>query len=245
MDAFTNFTQGPGWLTYQNFIIPQLINLITTLLTRRVHLSVLEIGPGHKTVISHLPSHLRRAITRYVAFEPNSLFATRLEAHLTHPTEIETAPPFPALKTQPKIHHTPFTLSTALAEKFDLILFCHSLYGLTPKRTLLEHALSLTAQHPAPGVVVIFHRDGELSLNGLACSHIARFPCGVVAVDDDDEKLDLFLSFIAGFVPRDELTRLEWRRTCRAMGSCGEGGVLFAAPEVVAVVTGQVGGVGS
>ena len=66
-------------IAYQDFIIPQLSQLLTPLFDSRAHISVLEIGPGPKSVLGYLPRRLRRKIRRYVAFEPNSLFATRVE----------------------------------------------------------------------------------------------------------------------------------------------------------------------
>lgn len=80
--GFDILTQGSEWKTYQDFIIPQLSQLLTILAKSRTRISVLEIGPGPKSLLEDLPSHLRQKIRKYTAFEPNSLFATSLEESL-------------------------------------------------------------------------------------------------------------------------------------------------------------------
>ncbi|KAL6689994.1 hypothetical protein J3F84DRAFT_390857 [Trichoderma pleuroticola] len=77
--GFEVLVQGSEWMTYQDFIVPQLSSLLDRLFNSHVHISVLEIGPGAKSVLGYLPYYVRRRITRYVAFEPNDLFAVRLE----------------------------------------------------------------------------------------------------------------------------------------------------------------------
>lgn len=83
---------GSGRVTYQDFIIPQLSDLINPLCTSRSRLSVLEIAPGPKSAFGHLPYHLRRKIRRYVAIEPNQLFADRLEQWLRMPAALSGRP---------------------------------------------------------------------------------------------------------------------------------------------------------
>ena len=106
--GFDILVQGSGWTTYQDFIIPQLSELLAPLFNSRIHISALEIGPGPRSVFGYLPSRLRRKIGKYTAFEPNGLFATRLEEWLC-PTS-ETKSPLPCVKTPPNIHRIPFVL---------------------------------------------------------------------------------------------------------------------------------------
>lgn len=76
--GFNVLVQDSGWMTYQDFIIPQLSQLLAPLFDSRIHISALEIGPGPKSVLGYLPDRLRRKIKRYTAFEPNGLFAASL-----------------------------------------------------------------------------------------------------------------------------------------------------------------------
>src|SRR6478735_9961872 len=103
--GFDVLMQGSGWMTYQNFIVPQFSSLLDRLLNSRVHISVLEIGPGPKSVVGYLPYHVRRKFRRYLAFEPNDLFAIRLDDWF-HPTS-GTEPPLPCLERRPDIHQMP------------------------------------------------------------------------------------------------------------------------------------------
>src|SRR4051794_3820641 len=77
--GFDILVQDSGWATYRDFIIPQLSQLLAPLFHSRIQISVLEIRPGPNTVLGYLPGHLRNKITKYTAFEPNELFATKLK----------------------------------------------------------------------------------------------------------------------------------------------------------------------
>ncbi|KAF4414899.1 Higher eukaryotic phosphomevalonate kinase [Fusarium acutatum] len=253
--GFDVFMQGSESMIYQNFIVPQLSSLLDRLLNSRGHISVLEIGPGPKSVLGYLPYHIRRNVKRYVAFEPNDLFAIRLDDWF-HPNS-GTEPPLPRLERRPDIHHMPFTpdndnkntrsgnsFGTSDGGKFDVILFCHSMYGMKPKRRFIEQALKSLNEHPEPGIVVVFHRDGDLNLDGLVCHYTASFPTGVVRVATDDETLDRFTSFIAGFAFRDakmdEAIRGKWRELCHALGRCEKAHpdhLLFSSPNIIATFT--------
>ncbi|KAH8912403.1 adenine phosphoribosyltransferase [Coniochaeta sp. PMI_546] len=232
-----------GWTTYQDFIIPQLSQLLTSLTHSCGHVSVLEIGPGPKSVLAHLPNDQRRRIRTYTAFEPNVLFATKLEAWLSPATESKMDDPLPGLRRPADIRRAPMTLDSkfenghgTIDDKFDLILFCHSMYGLKPKRKFLERALELLSEG---GMVAVFHRD-TLYLNELVCHRTASFPTGLVRVPDDDQTLDCFAAFIVGFVSQDMDLRTEWRTLCRALGRREEGHpaqLLFSAPEVMVAFT--------
>ncbi|CAM1508706.1 Fc.00g055540.m01.CDS01 [Cosmosporella sp. VM-42] len=251
--GFDILARGSGWNTYQDFIIPQLSLLLAPLLNSRAHISVLEIGPGPRSVFGYLPDHLRRNIRRYAAFEPNDLFAERLDESLCSTSETEVW--LSCLDSPPDIHRTPFVLennarsdtSTSTSngdEKFDIILFCHSMYGMKPKHKFIEKALRMLVEHPEGGMVVVFHRDGNLHIDGLTCHRTASFPTGVIHVADEDEVLDHFASFVVGFVIQNMETgkaiRAEWRKVCRALGRRERATpehLMFSSPNVMVAFT--------
>ncbi|KAH8705063.1 phosphoribosyl transferase domain protein [Talaromyces proteolyticus] len=234
--GFDILVRDSGWLTYQDFVIPQLSQLLTPL-ANSDNISVLEIGPGPKSVLGYLPSYLREKVKRYTVFEPNDLFATRL-------TEwIGSESPLPRLERLPNIHRTHFILEENInsgtngygkcSERYDIILLCHSMYGMKPKCGFIDQALKMLVEPPQQGMVVVFHRDGVLHLD-------ASFPAGVVRVADDDESLDCFAPFIAGYVMQDvsadKAIRGEWRKLCRNLGSREEAHpdhLLFSALDVM------------
>ncbi|KAF2703980.1 hypothetical protein K504DRAFT_442823 [Pleomassaria siparia CBS 279.74] len=252
--GFDILVRGPGWTTYQDFIIPQLSRLLAPLFQSHINISVLEIGPGPKSVLGYLPDHLRQKVRKYTAFECNDLFATRLEQWLSCASETES--PFPRLEKPPDIHRTPFVLKDNIEsgtsasigttyddQKYDIILFCHSLYGMKPKHKFIERALEMLVERPE-GIVVVFHRDGTLHLDGLVCHQTASFPTGVVRVADNDEELDCFAAFIAGFIMQDvdvnEATRVDRRKVCRTLGRREEAypdHLLFSSPNIMAAFT--------
>ncbi|KAL1639140.1 hypothetical protein SLS58_008227 [Diplodia intermedia] len=256
-DGFDLLVQGSGWATYQDFIIPQLSQLLAPLFHSRGHISVLEIGAGPKSVLGYLPSRLRRKIIRYTAFEPNGLFAARLEEWLCSTAETGE-PALPCLKDLADIRRIPFTLndgnkdtSGAADDKYDIVLFCHSMYGMSPKHRFIKQALSmLISQPPQDSLVIVFHRanDALHDLDGLVCHHTATFPTGAVRIPNTDAALDTFAPFIAGFAPQatdpDTPTRTSWRKTCRALGrhepaAGSPGHLLFNAPSAMAAFTAQ------
>ncbi|KAL4784734.1 hypothetical protein BJX76DRAFT_356721 [Aspergillus varians] len=250
--AFEGLFCGLGWTAYREFVIPQLSHLLDSHFNSRSDISILEIGPGPKSVIGYLPGYLRRKVVRYAAYEPNDLFATRLEEWVSYNLETGTGTameaPFPCLRGAPDIRQIPFPLDSDTNscgngadednDRFDVILLCHSMYGMKRKDKVIERALELLA---AGGMVVVFHRDRTPHLDGLVCHRAASFPTGVVTVDDgDEEALDRLASFIAGFVPPDETVRAEWRKVCRALGRYDPhypGCLLFGAPDAMVAFT--------
>lgn len=238
-------------MTYRDFIIPQLSQLLAPLFNSRIDISALEIGPGPKSLIGYLPGRLRRKVRRYTAFEPNVLFATRLEEWLG--STFETESPLPCLDSPPDIHRIPFVLEDNIGTgtgtssdngKYDIILFCHSMYGMKPKHKFIERALEMLVERPQGGIVAVFHRDGALHLDGLVCHRTASFPTGVISVANDDEVLDYFAPFVAGFVMQDvdvdKAIRVEWRKVCRALCRREEAypdQLLFSSPNVMAAFT--------
>jgi hypothetical protein len=63
--GFDILVGGSGWMTYQDFIIPQLSQLLAPFFNSHTHISVLEIGPGPKSILGYLPGHLRRMVRKY------------------------------------------------------------------------------------------------------------------------------------------------------------------------------------
>ncbi|KAL8857964.1 MAG: hypothetical protein Q9178_005423 [Gyalolechia marmorata] len=249
--GFDILVQGSEWITYQEFIIPQLSQLLAPLFNSRVHISALEIGPGPKSLLGYLPGHLKRKVRKYTAFEPNGLFATRLEEWLCSTSERES--PLLCLENPPEIHRIPFVLQDNIGsgtgtynddEKYDIILFCHSMYGMKPKHRFIERALEMLVERPQGGMVAVFHRDGALHLDGLVCHRTSSFPTGVASVANNDEVLDCFASFIAGFTMQDadvdKAIRVDWRKVCRALGRrerAHPDHLLFSSPNVMAAFT--------
>jgi adenine phosphoribosyltransferase len=240
-------------ITYQDFIVPQLYQLLVPVFNSRIHISALEIGPGPKSVLGYLPGHLRRKIRRYTALEPNGLFATRLDSWL-HPAS-RTNSPLPCLEHTADIRQVPFVLGSNAGsntgtvpsdgdEKYDVILFCHSMYGMKPKRKYIERALGMLVEQPEDGIVVVFHRNGTLHLDGLVCYRTASFPTGGVRIANKNEVLDCFAPFIAGFIMKDVdadmALRVEWRKVCRTLGRREEAHpehLLFSSPNTMAAFT--------
>ncbi|KAL4817028.1 hypothetical protein BDW67DRAFT_184104 [Aspergillus spinulosporus] len=240
-NSFATLVKGSERI-YQEFIVPKLTELIASFDS---NISLLEIGPGPTSVLRFLPRELRRNIKKYTAFEPNNLFATRLEDWLCHTSGGEL--PLPCLEGGHIVYRTRFPNSNPEAsiekdvEKFDVIHFCHSLYGISPKRACIEKSLQMLVDGPRAGIVVIFHCD-TLRLDGLVSQRRASFPTGTVEVPDEDAALNSFSSFIAGFVAENaEIQRalqVEWRAVCRAMGRSSQAGCLsFTSPQAMITFT--------
>ncbi|KAH7308496.1 hypothetical protein B0I35DRAFT_97535 [Stachybotrys elegans] len=241
--GFDVFIQGIGWATYKDFVIPKLRELLSPLFDSCSHIAVLEIGPGPKSVLEHLPMSMRHRITKYSAFEPNELFAASLEQTLWATGGPKKS--LPRLRSPPDIHREPFTLQSGIQddqnsenEKFNVILFCQSMYGMTPKHSFINRALEMLVEQPDSGRVVVFHRHRPLSLDGLVCHRTAFFPNGVIGVTDNDKTLDCFSAFAAGFVVQnpdahEQLCGL-WRGVCRALGRKAPGNILlFGSPVMM------------
>lgn len=111
------------------------------------------------------------------------------------------------------------------------------MYGMHPKHEYLRAAVDLLADQPENSTVIVFHRDGPLHLEGLVPHQVATFPTGIVRVEDSDDCLDRFISFIAGYVPKTTAVQLDWRQICRSLGRHDEEHLIFAAPEVMMAFT--------
>lgn len=239
--------------TYQEFVIPQLIQLLTPILKSRLRTSVLEIGPGPKSVLGSLPIDLRRTIRNYVALEPINHFASSLEEWLR--SNLGKGFPLPGLESPPNIQRVPFGLdneaeintkdgSGEIEEKFDIILFCHSMYGMKQKHQYIKDALDMLVEQPGGAMVVVFHRDINLNLGSLVCHKISRFPTGVTRVAVNDKALDSFAAYISRVDIQDiklsENIRVEWRRVCQELGYREEnnpGYLMFSSPEIMMAFT--------
>lgn len=242
-----------GCSAYEDFIVPQLCRLIAPLFNSHMKISVLEIGPGPKSILGKLPHYFRQKIARYAAFEPNHIFATRLEKWLC--AAPETEPPLLSLEGPPNIQCTPFNInrdtensasvgSSNGNEKYNLVLFCHSMYGMKPEAKFIERALEMLVERPEDGLVVIFHRDRALQFDELVCYKTDSFYDGVVRVPDKDDVLDTFAAFVAGFIMQDmeadKAIRAEWREVCRALGNREDADpdhLLFNSPEIMVAFT--------
>lgn len=251
--GFKLLAQDSGNSTYEGFIIPQLSLLLEPLLESRSGTSILEIGPGPKSILGNLPTRQRRKIKKYAAFEPNESFANKLEAWLTPHSHAEI--PLPNLEDLPSIRRIPLNLRNSARvdamvgtkdddESFDVILFCHSMYGMDPKREIIEKALKMLARTPEDAIVVVFHRAGTLHFDGLVCHRTASRPTGIIRIENDNEVLDSFARFIAGFavqeVDTDRVVRAEWRKICLAFGRREEAHpyhIHFDAPEIMVAFT--------
>jgi hypothetical protein len=95
------------------------------------------------------------------------------------------------------------------------------MYSMKQKLKILERALELLDKQVEGAIVVVFHRDKYLHLDGLVCHHAALFPAGIAYVPDEDGVLDDLSPYIAGFVMQDvhedATVRREWRAECRAL----------------------------
>jgi adenine phosphoribosyltransferase len=247
--GYENLIQGSE-STYRNFIIPQLSQLLDTRFKLRTDVSVLEIGPGPRSVLGRLSRDLRAKFQSYDALEPNSLFASKLEKQL-HPTN-HTESIFPCLGQPAKIYRYPLAVDDNneicfdkspfdASRKYDLILFCHSMYGMKPKHKFIERALDMLSDRSEGGIIVVFHRDGVLCFNDLVSNRRVSYPTGVLCLADDNNVLDSFASFIAGYAlentSKDHNIRKRWRSICRDLGYHEKGRLSFSSPEIMVVFT--------
>lgn len=92
---------------------PQLPQLLAPLFDSRIRASVLEIGPGSKTVLEYLLDRLERKVGNYTSLQPNEMAVAKLEEWLvdssTFGEEERESPPLPYLKIPPVIHWMPFS----------------------------------------------------------------------------------------------------------------------------------------
>ncbi|KAF5550895.1 phosphoribosyl transferase domain-containing protein [Fusarium napiforme] len=239
-DSLSLFAQASEQHTYQkNFIIPQLSELITSL-SSRDEISVLEIGPGPESVLGDLPATLRKRITKYVALEPSFQYTQSLRRWVS-PTENER--PFPSSK-ETLVRPASFIRESCPGEKFDIILFCHGLYGLKHKEEIIKHSIEMLPEDPHDGMVIIFHRAGSHILGNLVSHRSLSVPDRTVVIKDDDEAIDTFTSFIAGYRLTTgvlyETRQAQWRTICRQLARRDDdrpGHLIFNSPEIMIAMT--------
>jgi len=113
------------------------------------------------------------------------------------------------------------------------------MYGMKPQDQFIKHALKMLFDD---GVVAVFRREGIFHIDGLACHHSASYPTGFVGVADNDDALDVFASFVAGFTMQDtdehNAVLADWRKLCRDLARRDDdhpATLLFSAPEVMLV----------
>ncbi|KXT07558.1 hypothetical protein AC578_10193 [Pseudocercospora eumusae] len=240
-DGFELFLQDPGLSNYDTFVVPQLSKSISDFTKTKHSISILEIGPGPKTMLGQLPVALRRKIKTYVAFEPNNIFAGKLEEYLRPKQEEDT--PFPYMASKPIIIRLPFTADrdnpseSAVHgdKKFDIIIFCHSMYGMKPRRPFIEKAVDTLFKREGSSIIV-FHRGENLSFDGLACCDTASCPTGRLCISDEDEEIDDFAAFIAGFTVQDYAIQQQWRNICRNLSHRKDADsriLTFSSPEIM------------
>jgi adenine phosphoribosyltransferase len=247
--GFQTLVQDSGWTVYKDFIIPQLSQLVKTHFESRSDISVLEIGPGPQSLLVHLPSGLRRKFKTYDALEPNGTFAARLEEQLQSSTQAESL--LPCLAHPARIYRCPFVLQDNTescvdkgaidpSNKYDLILFCHSMYGMKPKHKFIERALESLVEGPQCGIVVVFHRDGS-RFQPLVCHQTVSHPAGTIRLANNNDVLDSFASFVAGYAlnntDEDNTVRMVWHDICRSLGHLEKGHLSFSSPVVMVAFT--------
>ncbi|KNB08901.1 hypothetical protein FOXG_20089 [Fusarium oxysporum f. sp. lycopersici 4287] len=229
-DGLSLFAQASGEQTYQKtFIIPQLSELIASL-SARDEISVLEIGPGPENVLGHLPAILRKRITKYVALEPSFQYTQSLTRWLS-PMEDER--PLPSLKHL-LVRPAPFTPESCKGQNYDVILFCHSLYGMKREEKIIRHTLTMLPKDPLGGMVIISHRGGSLILDNLVCHPIK----------DDDEAIDSSARFIARYSLTDgklyKIRQAKWRTICRELAGRDDdrpGHLMLSSTEIMIAMT--------
>ncbi|KAF1918594.1 FAD binding domain-containing protein, partial [Ampelomyces quisqualis] len=237
--GFATITEGECSATHQEHIVLQLSDLLNHSFNGRPTVSILEVGPGPRSVLGQLPYDFRRKIRQYTALEPNHIFAAHLQDWLQSTTEN----PLPCLESRADILCRSFDLgrksslhthTDETAHKYDIVLFCHSMYGMKPKRSYIEQALSML-NSKGDEMVIVIHRNNSLELNGLVTHRTISLPSGTVKVRNNDASLDTFALFIAGCgAGVDDATRIKWRTTCRVLGGREKdhpGHLVFDTPD--------------
>ncbi|KAF2742854.1 hypothetical protein M011DRAFT_490261 [Sporormia fimetaria CBS 119925] len=207
----------------KNFIAPQLTQLFNEILASKPYIRVLEIEKtGRHSAVDDLPGALR-PIIRFksalddlpdgirVRIRKDTLPWMGLEdSNGTHPTQehMEVGSkkiPKPSIEGD--------------HGEYDVILFCHSLDGFSPKSYAIKKA-SLRLAHS--GKVVVFDRAGKF-FNGLICERTTTDSTANLWVPDIS--LDDTTPFIAGVEGEIKegykALRHHWSQVCRALGGWG------------------------
>lgn len=75
---------------------------------------------------------------------------------------------------------------------FNVILFCHGVYGTEPKRRFLKRLLAILPEGRANSIVVVFHCQGTAHFDDLVCQQTASFPTGMTFAANDNDILYFF-----------------------------------------------------
>lgn len=246
--GFRTLREAAANTSYQQFIYPQLKMVVERLAQSSTSISILEVGPGPESVLGSLPVQLRMKIHGYKSFEPNASYTTTLRQWIKTPLS-DGKTPFPMAQDSIDILNQHFDCSESNSScletknaKYDLVLFCHSMYGMRPQLRYINSALKLLPDAPQNGVVVVFHRRGGLDLEGLVSQRSAVFNHAHIVIPDDDMTLDCFASFISGSAPYtmgSECVAIQARRRiCRQLGQVDESGAArlqFLTPELMVI----------
>ncbi|KAF4958337.1 hypothetical protein FGADI_2503 [Fusarium gaditjirri] len=97
---------------------------------------------------------------------------------------------------------------------------------------------------PLDGMVIIFHRAGSLILDNLVSHCSLAFPNRAIAIKGDDEAIDRFACFIAGYrLTSGELyesRQAKWRTICRKLAGRDHdrpGHLMFTSTEIMIAMT--------
>lgn len=106
------------------------------------------------------------------------------------------------------------------------------------KRAYIEAAIRLLGKR---GIVTVFHRDGKLYFDGLACNWTSSSQIETVSVYEYDITLDTFAAFVAGYELEEtadtQRIRSAWREICHTSGRVIDDSnhLVFASPTVMVV----------
>eukprot|EP00899_Mesostigma_viride_P018322 jgi/Mesvir1/26491/Mv16157-RA.1 len=186
-----------------------------------VTFSLLDVGAGPASLAARLPARIRDRVRRFGAYEPHAGFAASLACSVGDALPLVKAPAIATVPFGEAVGAEP------VRERWDVVLFSHSLYGMASKSA----ALSLARRALTPGgIVVILHRAGTLSL-GLPERLLGERMLATVPNRDDD--IDMAAAFLCGYILADPQVM---RAVCRRLATpATPDGLSFATPVAVAV----------
>ena len=103
--------------------------------------NILDIGAGTGHMLKEWMSRIDFKPSHYTAFEPNESHFKDLAASVTQ------------LNIENTLYNSSFTADTALPEKYDIVLFSHSLYWMPDPALTMQHASKLITEN---GIVLAF-----------------------------------------------------------------------------------------
>ncbi|SPJ79061.1 uncharacterized protein FTOL_07452 [Fusarium torulosum] len=205
--------------------------------TARSQCSRLDQAPRASLLTS--PALCDRESPNTLHLNRTACFPNSRESGYPRPTKA----PFPSSKAT-VVHQKSFGAGTRTDGRYNVILFCHSLYGVTSQVGVVKNALSLLVEKPNDGLVIVFYGTVSLHVDNLVCHRSAYFPDGAVRIKDNNSALDKFAPFIARCTLQDkderENVQAEWRKVCRAVGRPDKQHLrqlIFDSPEVMMTLT--------